>query len=109
MLLSGFDPNKTNDQMDLFSEGGTPIHLAAIKGSLRVLALLLAHPNIHINSQQNPTRSTPLHLACRWGHTQVVQMLLNHGADRQLQDTDHLTPSQIAESFSEECLSLFPS
>ena len=64
----------------------TPSHLAARKGSHRVLSFFMevcrdhGYPNETILSFLDEENSTPLHAAIDGGHAAVVDVLLKHGA-----------------------------
>ena len=74
--------------------GFTPLHLAAMRGSVEVAALLLEHkadPNSRTISSSEarpvpmrlrsvPAGCTPLHLAALSSQTNVIQLLLKSGA-----------------------------
>ncbi|RYP19048.1 hypothetical protein DL765_003544 [Monosporascus sp. GIB2] len=56
------------------------LHLAADKGSLEMVSILLQHGALP-NPAAGGTRCTPLQAASRRGHLQIVEELINHGAD----------------------------
>jgi ankyrin repeat protein len=90
-----FDINVPNTEMDQFSDGGLPIHLAAFSGSLKSLDLLLSR-GASIDSQDNPTKDTPLHLAVRFNRFECAQALINAGASQALQNMEGLTaPDEV--------------
>jgi hypothetical protein len=84
------DVNAPNEEMDDFTDGGLPIHLAALSGSTACLSLLLARGAI-IDSQLNPTQDTPLHLAVRFNKFEAAQILIDHGASKDLKNREGLT------------------
>ena len=65
----------------------TPMHLAARKGSHRVLNFFITNCKMHdypledILGFFDEENSTPLHAAIDGGHTKVVEVLLMHGAN----------------------------
>jgi ankyrin repeat protein len=86
LLNSGIDVNVKN-----FGEW-TPLHIACINDRVKVVKLLLNHPDIDINAK-NRYEQTPLHIACRDGYVEVVKVLLNHpDIDVNAIDEDEWTP-----------------
>ncbi|KAL4101499.1 hypothetical protein PRIC1_005251 [Phytophthora ramorum] len=72
----------------------TPLHWAAISGSLEAVNLLLeagADPNF-----QDAGGRSPLHWAARLNRTDVVRSLLQAGADPKMVDLDYMTPLTCA-------------
>jgi len=110
-LELGFPLDTENTTMDDFSDGGLPIHLAAMHGSTKTLQLILTVGQkigvfySLINSQKNPAQDTPLHLACRFNQKECVRLLLQAGAHRSLKNTHELTPEQIVKD--EEIKAMF--
>ncbi|KAH3837647.1 hypothetical protein DPMN_111047 [Dreissena polymorpha] len=89
LLEGGADPN-------CFSDGVTPMHLAAGLG-LEQLGLLLqfgGDPNVSLDDG-----TTPLHVAAIWGLTDSVRLLLANGVDTSLRDQDGFTASQLARQY----------
>lgn len=84
------DVNTTNDDMDEFTDGGLPIHIAALSGAVNSLPILIKH-GADINSQANPTKDTPLHLAVRFNKFESVQILLENGASTEIKNRDEQT------------------
>lgn len=52
----------------------TPLHYAAQKGHIDIVRMLLARPDVDMNSE-NHRKETPLHLAAKEGRTEVVKEL----------------------------------
>eukprot|EP00741_Cyanophora_paradoxa_P020652 tig00021281_g19933.t1 len=59
--------------------GRTPLHVAAMCGSLNCAALLIDY-GAQIDSRDS-SNYTPLHAACMTGHWKAAELLLKHGAD----------------------------
>ena len=80
----------------------TPAHLAARKGSHRVLNFLLevckdhGYPNETVLSFLDEENSTPLHAAIDGGHAAVVEVLLKHGASPLDSKYGHPPPVHMA-------------
>lgn len=88
-----FDANIANQEMDEFTDGGAPIHVAALAGSTNTILVLLKH-GAAVNSQQNPTLDTPLHLAIRFNKAEAVKTLLENGATKDIPNRDGQTAMQ---------------
>ena len=64
---------------DRTRENRTVLHIAAERGDLAMMVLLL---ELNANCDvQDSAGDTPVHLAVREGHLQVVRVLLSQGAD----------------------------
>lgn len=83
--------NTPNEEMDEFTDGGLPIHLAAQSGCLEALNLLIERKS-DIDSQLNPSQDTPLHLAVRFNHYEAVKSLVDAGASRSINNRDGVSP-----------------
>ncbi|KAF5568221.1 ankyrin repeat [Fusarium phyllophilum] len=74
-------------------EGLSPVHIAAYKGFVDVMKLLLAKGfNAMVESQLG---SSPLHMAVMGGHLPIVQFLIEHGAFQTV-DVNGMTPGRIS-------------
>lgn len=60
-------------------KGATALMLAAVRGNLEVLKLLLRVDGIKVGLAETPTGMTALHLAALKGHTEVVRTLVEEG------------------------------
>ena len=61
-------------------DGGSALHLAAGRGNLRMVQLLVAHGadlNLQMDGKEKSSLATPLHEAMRSSHLDVVQYLLS--------------------------------
>ena len=74
---------------------GTALHVAAFKGNLRAVDLLLAH-KADVASRAHQRRMTPLHVAATMGHDEVCERLLEAGASATARDVMKLTPGAWA-------------
>ncbi|KAL6616513.1 hypothetical protein ACP70R_038783 [Stipagrostis hirtigluma subsp. patula] len=100
LLNRGADPNKANDR------GITPLHVAAERGSLGCMELL-----IEFRADVNAGSAvTPLLMAAGKGLTHCIRCLLEAGADANLPDEDGKVPVEIAALQGwEDCVKiLFP-
>jgi ankyrin repeat protein len=70
----------------------SPLHWAATHGHLAVLEVLLSHPDINVNKQEEQSQCTPLYFAARDRHNECVATLLAAGADACIPDKDEQTP-----------------
>ncbi len=76
------------------SQGGTPLHLAAMQGHLQCVQLLLDN-KADINAQ-NDNNDTPLHLAVYRGQLACVQILVQHQASLTIRNNNGETPAMLA-------------
>jgi hypothetical protein len=84
LLAEGADPNARGDKAD--DAGETPLHLACIGGSARLIRALLgagADPNARATGPHS-LRMTPLTWCAYGGHDDGVEALLEGGADPNL-------------------------
>jgi hypothetical protein len=73
LLAQGFDPNSRDEK------GQVALYLALRAGSLKVAALLTAHPQLQPDVR-NAAGETPLMMAALRGHLDAAQALLARGA-----------------------------
>lgn len=92
------DVNTANEEMDEFTDGGLPVHLAAHNGCIDALKLLIER-GAAVESQQNPAQDTPLHLAVRYNQFDAVQALLNAGASKDIKNREGVSPALEIRSF----------
>lgn len=90
LLHIGIDPNT----LDI--NGNTPLHLAADKGYIECLKLLLAKSNKTINLKSKSKQSTALHMAAENGYTECVQILLHTGSSHSVVNDKDQTALHLA-------------
>ncbi len=95
--------NKRNFRLCASDEDDlTPIHLAARKGSYRVLNKFMSGCKAHGYPPEvvlgfiDEENSTPLHAAIDSGFIKVVEVLLKHGADPMVQKDSQVPPFLVA-------------
>ncbi|KAJ7582105.1 ankyrin repeat-containing domain protein [Mycena floridula] len=87
--LPGLDPNSGEDHM-------TPLHYAAKEGHLEVVAPLMQHADINVNSRDF-NGNTPLHIALSGGHQKTAELLLGHPEiESNLSNKDGVLPWMLA-------------
>merc|ERR1711924_70712 len=101
-IVGGADANRVLKKADLdgIGSGGSPLHIASMRGHDAVASLLLAHkadPNATTNRGE-----TPVHLASRNGHVGVVKLLIAHGASSTQTDKHGMLPIARAPSWSDK-------
>ena len=74
--------------------GKTALHIAAERGSLRIVQLLLEH-DVDVDMADASGR-TALHYAARGAHAEVVTLLLAGGADSEARDGEGRSPLHVA-------------
>lgn len=88
-LEAGGSPNAVNDQ------GYTPLHLAAARGDVGTLRILLSHgANVRFKTLQKG--DTALYVAAYWSQPQAVQLLLEHGSSATEPNDEGKTPADVA-------------
>lgn len=90
LLHIGIDPNT----LDI--NGNTPLHLAADKGYIECLKLLLAKSSKTINLKSKSKQSTALHMAAENGYTECVQILLHTGSSHSVVNDKDQTALHLA-------------
>ena len=102
LALSAVDVNASPSFKDAFdnhkpTRGITPLCAASMSGSVEVVQVLLAHPNIQMNKTSLNTCTTPLREACRRGHDEVAKLLISQpSCDVNLADTRDKSPLMAA-------------
>lgn len=85
---------------DVNKPGWTPLHYAATKGHLAVMAMLL-NENAYIDAA-SPNGTTPLMMAAHYGTPQAVKLLLEAGADPMLKNDLGLSALDFANKGNRE-------
>lgn len=83
------------------SSGLTPLMLAAKKGNLAIVSLLLdpSKLDVEVKAEVNAALKdgqTALHKALHGGNRNVAELLVQKGADKELEDEHGLTPADYA-------------
>uniref|UniRef100_A0A8C2ZZF2 Ankyrin repeat and sterile alpha motif domain containing 1B n=1 Tax=Cyclopterus lumpus TaxID=8103 RepID=A0A8C2ZZF2_CYCLU len=79
------------------SKGCFPLHLAAWRGDVDIVRILIHHgPSHHRVNQQNHERETALHCAAQYGHSEVVSVLLQELTDPVMRNSQQETPLDLA-------------
>ncbi|XP_070560828.1 ankyrin-1-like isoform X2 [Ptychodera flava] len=78
------------------TQGRSPLHLAAEKGSIETVRVLLEN-GADVNRLTKQKRG-PLHFAAARGHTEVVKLLLDEGSEINQRDRYLLTARDVAEN-----------
>jgi ankyrin repeat protein/DNA replication protein DnaC len=73
----------------------TPIYWASLRGHINVVEYLLQQ-GAKINAEYGDQFASPLHAAASTGKEQVVLFLCKHGANVDLEDSNHETPLHTA-------------
>jgi len=81
--------------------GNTPLHSAAINGSVKIVKFLLGTGHCMVDPL-NIQKDTPLHDSLENGHVDVVKLLLNAGADPRKPKGDGKDPMDIINEKVEE-------
>lgn len=98
LLVKGVDPNCT--------AAYSPLQTLCHRNNTAGLAIVLAHPNVYINSRRH-CGYTALHVACRYGNAACVRLLLDHGANVNTTDICNETALMDAcRSNSADCAAL---
>jgi GA-binding protein transcription factor beta len=75
------------------TDGSTPLHCAAWKGHLEIVALLLeAGADVNAQNRNEHWGTTPLHAAAHSNQAGIVQLLIEHGAEVNARDLNGKTP-----------------
>ncbi|MDR1995003.1 ankyrin repeat domain-containing protein [Azonexus sp.] len=86
------------NQVSLF--GDRPINVAATRGAIEEMAVLLAHgADLNCPGEHG---YTALHNAVEQGKSEAVAWLLAHGADRSIRNQAGECPSDLAEILGED-------
>jgi ankyrin repeat protein len=95
--------NETSDMPLLGVNHDSPLHCAAMCGSLQAARHLVEKHKMEVNGL-NGRAETPLFLACRSGHFEVARFLLRYGANAQLSTDRHENALHWLSSFDDELI-----
>jgi ankyrin repeat protein len=74
-------------------DGSTPLHCAAWRGRLEIVALLLeAGSDVNAQNRNEHWGTTPLHAAAHANQAGIAQLLIEHGAEVNARDLNGKTP-----------------
>jgi ankyrin repeat protein/serine/threonine protein kinase len=91
------------DQVTVGDYGCSPLHCAAMIGSVQGVKFLISGYGLSVNST-NDRSETPLFLACRSGHVEVVEYLVSIGADAGICNTFAENGLHWLDSFEDHCV-----
>jgi len=74
----------------------TPLHLACLKGHIKVVQVHSDLLSKGLCEEQNTEGNTPLHLACVGGNIDIVELLICNNADRMAANKENQMPLHIA-------------
>ncbi|AGJ98955.1 Ankyrin repeat domain protein [Wolbachia endosymbiont of Drosophila simulans wNo] len=88
LTIAGADSN-TKD----YTDGKTPLHIAAQNGLVEVVKVLLNTQKIEVDAKDNTFGNTALQAAAQNGHTEIVESLINtKKVDVNTANKDNFTP-----------------
>ncbi|MBY0308158.1 MAG: ankyrin repeat domain-containing protein, partial [Phycisphaerales bacterium] len=102
----GLDVNLSPAELHSFSDGGTPLHIAAQKGHLETIKALLAL-GADVNSQKTFAGNTPCHMAAAFNRLSAVELLLTHKPRLDLFNEDEETAEDVARENCPPAVQLF--
>ncbi|XP_049796518.1 uncharacterized protein LOC126213007 [Schistocerca nitens] len=82
----------------------TPLHMAAYRGDLKILWVLLTSP-VQLDARDRWGK-TPLHWAATTTKKEATRMLLLAGADKKAKDSEGFTPEDMASSSTKQLFSV---
>lgn len=85
---------KSASSPDSWKRGWTALHIAALKGFLEIVHLLL-RSDIFVNASVEASGWTALHYAAYQGHVEIVRLLLHHGANASMATKSGKIPIEL--------------
>lgn len=90
--------NGARDSVNVKYKGNTSLHVAAAKGNIEVLQLLLDH-GADLGATRTDGR-TAFHDAATWGNVEAVKLMLKNGAEINAVDNERFTPLLLSTFYS---------
>ena len=78
--------------------GFTPLHIAAVLGYTEIIATILSHHGVNLDTRIGDHEYAPMHFATERGHVRAVELLIAAGADVNIQNAGGVTPLIVAAS-----------
>lgn len=88
LIKYGADVNKVSHYY-------TPLNWAAMKNKIDI-AKALVHAGAKVNARDAYMKLTPLHFSAFWGNVDMAKFFVESGADMSLENSDGLTPYDLA-------------
>jgi outer membrane protein TolC len=91
LIAHGADVNKVSHHY-------SPLCWAAMKNELEIVRTLV-RAGAGVNTRDEYLGLTPLHYSAMWGNVEMAKFLIESGADMTIENTDQLTPYDLAWQF----------
>ena len=78
----------------------TPLHFAAIRGSVRIAQILIeSGSTLNLQASEEKRGWAPIHYAAKYDQLEILELLISKGDDQESQTSFGLTPAMIATEF----------